>query len=187
VHSCARGSGRPVRRSRIDACRHCASDEECCGKIADSEYPQGHSTYNPFFPFDPSLHLPTSITYCDYSAMPPQTLSTVEEYKKLVDSVEVFLLDCDGVIYHGPQVVPGVKEVLKYLRSIGGYPSSRPLGDRRGLTSQASGYCSSPTMPQSQGGCTSPRLTSSGLRSPRCVLSRTASLGHTSHNKEGLS
>lgn len=51
--------------------------------------------------------------------MAPQTLSTVEEYKKLVDSVEVFLLDCDGVIYHGPQVVPGVKEVLKYLRSIG--------------------------------------------------------------------
>ena len=51
--------------------------------------------------------------------MAPPVLSTIEEYRKLVDSVEVFLLDCDGVIYHGPVVVPGVKEVLKYLRSIG--------------------------------------------------------------------
>ncbi|RXK34830.1 4-nitrophenyl phosphatase [Tremella mesenterica] len=48
--------------------------------------------------------------------MSPPRLSTPEEYRKLVDSVDTFLLDCDGVIYHGPVVVPGVKKVLEMLR-----------------------------------------------------------------------
>jgi 4-nitrophenyl phosphatase len=59
--------------------------------------------------------------------MAPQVLSTPEDYQKLIDSVEVFLLDCDGVIYHGPVVVPGVKEVLKHLRAIG--TIARPVSD----------------------------------------------------------
>lgn len=52
--------------------------------------------------------------------MSPPFLSTPEEYKKLFDSVDTFLLDCDGVIYHGPVVVPGVKEVLQMIRDAGG-------------------------------------------------------------------
>ena len=49
----------------------------------------------------------------------PQVLKTPDEYRELVDSVDTFLLDCDGVIYHGPVVVEGVKEVLSMLRAAG--------------------------------------------------------------------
>lgn len=51
--------------------------------------------------------------------MSPPFLQTLEEYRQLVDSVDTFLLDCDGVIYHGPVVVEGVKEVLKMFRAAG--------------------------------------------------------------------
>jgi len=50
---------------------------------------------------------------------PPPFLKTPEEYRQLVDSVDTFLLDCDGVIYHGPEVVEGVKEVLTMFRAAG--------------------------------------------------------------------
>jgi 4-nitrophenyl phosphatase len=49
----------------------------------------------------------------------PPFLSTREEYQTLFDSVDTFLLDCDGVIYHGPVVVPGVKTVLQMMRDAG--------------------------------------------------------------------
>lgn len=51
--------------------------------------------------------------------MAPPLLSSPEEYKQLLDSTDTFLLDCDGVIYHGPVVVPGVKETLAMLRAAG--------------------------------------------------------------------
>jgi 4-nitrophenyl phosphatase len=51
--------------------------------------------------------------------MSPPFLKTPEEYRQLVDSVDTFLLDCDGVIYHGPVVVEGVKEVLTMFREAG--------------------------------------------------------------------
>ncbi|WWC60953.1 uncharacterized protein I303_103530 [Kwoniella dejecticola CBS 10117] len=51
--------------------------------------------------------------------MTPPFLKTREEYQKLIDSVDTFLLDCDGVIYHGPKVVPGVKIVLDMFREQG--------------------------------------------------------------------
>lgn len=53
---------------------------------------------------------------------PPPFLKSVEEYKTLLDSVDTFLLDCDGVIYHGSNVTPGVKETLRYLRELGEFP-----------------------------------------------------------------
>jgi 4-nitrophenyl phosphatase len=53
--------------------------------------------------------------------MTPPFLKTPEEYQKLVDSVDTFLLDCDGVIYHGPEVVKGVKEVLTMFRAAGAF------------------------------------------------------------------
>lgn len=52
-------------------------------------------------------------------AMAPPFLKSQEEYKKLVDSVDTFLLDCDGVLYHGKQVVEGVRTVLDMLRKKG--------------------------------------------------------------------
>jgi len=51
--------------------------------------------------------------------MSPPTLTQPEEIKALFDSVDTFLLDCDGVIYHGSHVVPGVKETLQMLRKAG--------------------------------------------------------------------
>ena len=51
--------------------------------------------------------------------MAPPFLKTPEEYQTLVDSVDTFLLDCDGVIYHGSHVVEGVNETLNWLRSLG--------------------------------------------------------------------
>jgi len=53
---------------------------------------------------------------------PPPFLKTREEYQTLLDSVDTFLLDCDGVIYHGPEVVEGVKEVLTMFRDAGMSP-----------------------------------------------------------------
>ena len=61
--------------------------------------------------------------------MPPPFLRTPQEYQALLDSVDTFLLDCDGVIYHGPIVVKGVKETLQMLRETGRTIS--PL-DRKG-------------------------------------------------------
>lgn len=53
------------------------------------------------------------------STMVPPILSTPEHYLELIDSTDTFLLDCDGVIYHGPVVVEGVREVLALLRAKG--------------------------------------------------------------------
>ncbi len=51
--------------------------------------------------------------------MGPRVISTPEEYQELIDSVDTFLLDCDGVIYHGDIAVKGVKETLQLLRQAG--------------------------------------------------------------------
>lgn len=49
----------------------------------------------------------------------PPFLDKPEQLKELFDSVDTFLFDCDGVIYHGPEVVPGVKTVLQMIRDAG--------------------------------------------------------------------
>jgi hypothetical protein len=51
--------------------------------------------------------------------MVPPVLTTPEEFQTLLDKYDTFLCDCDGVIYHGPVVVPGVPDVLKHLRANG--------------------------------------------------------------------
>lgn len=66
-----------------------------------------------------SILYPTSTSDPHRTMSPPPFLKTVEEYRQLVDSVDTFLLDCDGVIYHGPVVVEGVKEVLNMFRAAG--------------------------------------------------------------------
>ncbi|EGG10109.1 uncharacterized protein MELLADRAFT_47200 [Melampsora larici-populina 98AG31] len=39
--------------------------------------------------------------------------------KAFIDRFENYLFDCDGVIWHGDQLIPGVKDVLAYLRGRG--------------------------------------------------------------------
>ncbi|ORX33719.1 HAD-like domain-containing protein [Kockovaella imperatae] len=58
-------------------------------------------------------------TTASFSIMAPPVLSTPEQYQELLDSVDTFLLDCDGVLYHGSNVVPGIKQVLPMLRRAG--------------------------------------------------------------------
>lgn len=46
-------------------------------------------------------------------------LTSPDDYTALIDKFETFLFDCDGVIWKGPHLVPGVKEVIAWLRSKG--------------------------------------------------------------------
>jgi 4-nitrophenyl phosphatase len=39
-----------------------------------------------------------------------------DDFKDFIDSIDTFLLDCDGVLWHGNEVLPGIKETLAYLR-----------------------------------------------------------------------
>ncbi|EEB07981.1 4-nitrophenylphosphatase [Schizosaccharomyces japonicus yFS275] len=48
-----------------------------------------------------------------------QHLSNVQEYKEFLDKFDVFLFDCDGVIWHGKNPIPQVKETLDLMRSMG--------------------------------------------------------------------
>lgn len=41
------------------------------------------------------------------------------ELRQFVDRFDNFLFDCDGVIWHGEKLIPGVKEVMTYLRTLG--------------------------------------------------------------------
>lgn len=64
-------------------------------------------------------HTPQLPPGTDVDKLDPPFLHTKEQYQKLWDSVDTLLLDCDGVIYHGPIVVPGVKTVLQLARKQG--------------------------------------------------------------------
>ena len=48
-----------------------------------------------------------------------QHLTSAEEYAQLLDRYDTFLFDCDGVIWTGPKLVPGIAKVLDLLRSRG--------------------------------------------------------------------
>jgi 4-nitrophenyl phosphatase len=43
-------------------------------------------------------------------------LSSQEDYKKLLDSYDTWLFDCDGVLWRGDHLIDGVIEVLDILR-----------------------------------------------------------------------
>lgn len=42
----------------------------------------------------------------------------MEDKKALVDKVDAFIFDCDGVIWRGDSVIDGVPETLDWLRSL---------------------------------------------------------------------
>ncbi|KND03007.1 phosphoglycolate/pyridoxal phosphate phosphatase [Spizellomyces punctatus DAOM BR117] len=46
-------------------------------------------------------------------------LNSKEEIEAFIDSIDTFLLDCDGVIWSGNHVIDGVQEVLDLLRAKG--------------------------------------------------------------------
>jgi len=51
--------------------------------------------------------------------MAPQRLESKADYEAFVDRYDTFMFDCDGVLWHGDHVIPGIKDVLVHLRSIG--------------------------------------------------------------------
>lgn len=42
----------------------------------------------------------------------------MEDKRSLVDKVDAFIFDCDGVIWRGDSVIDGVPETLDWLRSL---------------------------------------------------------------------
>lgn len=46
-------------------------------------------------------------------------LKTKDAIRALLDSIDCFLFDCDGVIWLGDTLVPYVAETLQLLRSLG--------------------------------------------------------------------
>jgi len=46
-------------------------------------------------------------------------LTSVKDYKNVLDSYDTWLFDCDGVLWHDVQVIEGVIEVLGILRRQG--------------------------------------------------------------------
>ncbi|KAL2314953.1 4-nitrophenylphosphatase [Schizosaccharomyces pombe] len=46
-------------------------------------------------------------------------LSSPKEYKEFIDKFDVFLFDCDGVLWSGSKPIPGVTDTMKLLRSLG--------------------------------------------------------------------
>lgn len=44
--------------------------------------------------------------------------ASAEDKKALVDKVDAFIFDCDGVIWRGDSVIDGVPETLDWLRSM---------------------------------------------------------------------
>lgn len=49
----------------------------------------------------------------------PTILDSPSSYSTFIDAHDAFLFDCDGVIWNGDEVIPGVVETLKYLRKLG--------------------------------------------------------------------
>ncbi|KAG8981624.1 hypothetical protein FRB94_006679 [Tulasnella sp. JGI-2019a] len=46
----------------------------------------------------------------------PQRLTSPTDYQSFIDKFDTFLFDCDGVLWHGDDLEPGVVDVLAYLR-----------------------------------------------------------------------
>ncbi|KAL1916073.1 uncharacterized protein VTP21DRAFT_6077 [Calcarisporiella thermophila] len=49
----------------------------------------------------------------------PKKLTTKPECSAFIENFNTFLFDCDGVLWDGDQILPGVREVLEFLRSKG--------------------------------------------------------------------
>jgi phosphoglycolate/pyridoxal phosphate phosphatase family enzyme len=45
-------------------------------------------------------------------------LKDKQQVQEFVNNIDVFLFDCDGVLWHGNQILPNIRETLQYLRSL---------------------------------------------------------------------
>ena len=52
------------------------------------------------------------------ACIPAVSKATMEDKRSLVDKVDAFIFDCDGVIWRGDSVIDGVPETLDWLRSL---------------------------------------------------------------------
>ncbi|KAF9289244.1 hypothetical protein BGZ68_009729 [Mortierella alpina] len=52
-------------------------------------------------------------------ATTPKKLTSIEDYKTFLDQYDTFLLDCDGVLWHGSHVLEGILDTVNFLRKNG--------------------------------------------------------------------
>lgn len=48
-----------------------------------------------------------------------EELETKEQYAAVLSKYDTILFDCDGVIWEGDELIPGARQVLRWLRSQG--------------------------------------------------------------------
>jgi 4-nitrophenyl phosphatase len=48
-----------------------------------------------------------------------QSPQTIDELRSFVERFDTFVLDLDGTLWHAGHVLPGVREALRYIRSLG--------------------------------------------------------------------
>jgi len=68
---------------------------------------------------------------------------TKETIPSFIDSVDTFLFDCDGVLWTGKQVLPGIVDTLKQLRTLGKrvfFVSNNSRTSRKEYVKKISGY-----------------------------------------------
>lgn len=54
--------------------------------------------------------------------------ASLEDKRSLIEGVDCFIFDCDGVIWRGDSVIEGVPETLDYLRSLVGARTVQQAG-----------------------------------------------------------
>lgn len=65
-----------------------------------------------------------------------QFFTSTSQTQEFVDSVDAFVLDCDGVLYSGPELIPHVAESIESLRKAGKRVSGPSLSiEMIGMTS----------------------------------------------------
>ncbi|KAF9958207.1 hypothetical protein BGZ70_009283 [Mortierella alpina] len=52
-------------------------------------------------------------------ATTPKKLTSIDDYKTFLDQYDTFLLDCDGVLWHGSHVLEGILDTINFLRKNG--------------------------------------------------------------------
>ena len=71
---------------------------------------------------------------------PAAQRATLESKRALIDKVDCFIFDCDGVIWRGDSVIEGVPETLDFLRSL--VRMFLLCSDMYGLSSSWAGWAS---------------------------------------------
>ena len=46
-------------------------------------------------------------------------MSRRTDFKQWIDNLDTFIFDCDGVLWRGSELIPGISETLSRLRQLG--------------------------------------------------------------------